>query len=370
MAEPYTFGDQVGPIPLSALDSDFSAVGALGIVPCAATGTNSITLTPFANTPTISAYVNYLRFGFVAVANATGAVTVQVNAIGLVPLYTSDAMTQAGNGSVSLGIYYDIVYTSALNGFQIVSAIPINQLLNSISATQGAILFRAGSSWSSLQAGVPGQLFQTNGPAANPSYVTSSAAAVLRQATLKSSAIFTTGSTTSVSTVYKLIMTGGGGGAGTYANAEGGGGAAATVIMYFSGQSAGTPITLAIGSGGTGATSGATAGTNGSSSAASINSVLITAGFGFGSLASSFTGGSGGLASNAVLNIQGGDGSTAGGALGGGTGGASYWGGGGAGGSTGTGRNGVTPGSGGGGAAGSANGGNGADGIGLLEWAQ
>ena len=35
------------------LDDDFAAVGALGVIPCTAAGTNAIILTPNANTPTV-----------------------------------------------------------------------------------------------------------------------------------------------------------------------------------------------------------------------------------------------------------------------------------------------------------------------------
>lgn len=153
MTLPFSFATQPGPIPLQELDANFNAVAALGVVPCTAVGTNAITLTPQANSPDISAYANYLRFGFVAAATATNAVTIQVNALSLVPLFLSDGVTQAVSGGILNGVYYDIVYNSALNGFQIVSAMAVNQLLNLISSMQGSLLTRGPSSWVAISAG-------------------------------------------------------------------------------------------------------------------------------------------------------------------------------------------------------------------------
>lgn len=50
-------------------------------------------------------------------------------------------------------------------------AADIQALLDSISSTQGTILFRGASSWTSLAPTTAGYLLQTNGAAANPSWV-------------------------------------------------------------------------------------------------------------------------------------------------------------------------------------------------------
>lgn len=97
------------------LDRDLDQVGTMGIMPCTATGTNAIALTPFANLPDIPAYANYLRFGFVAANTSTGSVTVNFNSLGALPWYRGDGTTQLGTGEVIAGEYYDLAFNQALN---------------------------------------------------------------------------------------------------------------------------------------------------------------------------------------------------------------------------------------------------------------
>lgn len=47
-----------------------------------------------------------------------------------------------------------------------------NSLLDTISSTQGAILYRGSSAWAALAAGTSGQYLKTNGSGANPSWET------------------------------------------------------------------------------------------------------------------------------------------------------------------------------------------------------
>ncbi len=112
---------------MAELDQTFADVGALGIVPCTASGTNSITLTPNANTPTISAYANYLQFSFVAANSSTGNVTVAISGLAALNLYKpGQTSIQAASGDITQNVLYVISYNSALNGglggFVIVSA--------------------------------------------------------------------------------------------------------------------------------------------------------------------------------------------------------------------------------------------------------
>lgn len=111
---------------MSFLDNMFGYVSGFGFVPCTAAGTNTIALTPNANTPAIAAYGNYQGYTFVAAGNSTGSVTVNVNGVGALPLYVAGGGSQAGNGSISGNVLYMIVYNSALNsgggGFVIVDA--------------------------------------------------------------------------------------------------------------------------------------------------------------------------------------------------------------------------------------------------------
>lgn len=103
-----------GNIPASTLDVNFNQVGAMGITQCTATGTNTIALTQNANQPTISAYANYLEFGFVAVNTTTGVVTANVNGIGAINVYRTDG-AQATTNDILSGTFYVIIYNSALN---------------------------------------------------------------------------------------------------------------------------------------------------------------------------------------------------------------------------------------------------------------
>lgn len=175
MSLPVTFG------PLTAvvsgqLDTNFAAVAALMVVPCTATGTNAISLSGNLNTPTISAYADFIQFSFVAAATSTGAVTVEFGSLGFLPLYLPDGVTQAGANSVIATAFYQIAYDDALNGggggFMLVSMMPISSALDGIGSTVGDLLYRDAAAWEALNPGVGGQFLETQGPAANPAWAT------------------------------------------------------------------------------------------------------------------------------------------------------------------------------------------------------
>jgi len=114
--------------PGADLDTNFTAVGLLGMIPCTATGVNAIVLTPITNTaPAIAAYSNYLCFTFVAGSNSTNSVTVQVSGLAALNLYKAGGVTQAGSGDIVANQLYTIIYNLALNsgagGFVITSSI-------------------------------------------------------------------------------------------------------------------------------------------------------------------------------------------------------------------------------------------------------
>lgn len=116
MPLPWTFANATT-LFTSRLDDDFNALGALTVIPCTATGTNTIALTPSANTPTISAYSNLSPiFAFLAAASSSGAITINVNGIGAKNLYKNNGATAAGSGDIVIGGLYLISYNSALNG--------------------------------------------------------------------------------------------------------------------------------------------------------------------------------------------------------------------------------------------------------------
>jgi hypothetical protein len=127
MALPFIFNNlAAGNQPASDLDTNFNAVGFMAITQCTATGTNSITLVPNSNQPTIAAYANYQQFSFVPAGASTGSVTIAVNSLAALNVYLSDGATQAASGTFSTSMVVVVAYNSALNsgagGFIILSA--------------------------------------------------------------------------------------------------------------------------------------------------------------------------------------------------------------------------------------------------------
>lgn len=101
---------------MSDLDQDFAAVGALTIVPCTVTGTNTLALSPSPNSPAITVYTDYLQFSAVAAATNTGATTAAIGALPALPVYKD-----SGGGPVALvggeivaNNLFELVYDSAL----------------------------------------------------------------------------------------------------------------------------------------------------------------------------------------------------------------------------------------------------------------
>lgn len=108
--------------PFTLFDQSFSDVGSLGVMPCIATGTNAVVLTPLVNAfAPAPAYANLHQFSFVAAITSTAAVTLNIGGLGALPLYRSD-LTQASAGDLVQGILYVVTYNAALNsgggGFQ------------------------------------------------------------------------------------------------------------------------------------------------------------------------------------------------------------------------------------------------------------
>lgn len=126
MALPFSFSNNTSPTGVQ-LDADLAALGAMGTQLCVATGTNTITLAPGANQPTVAAYVNQQLFVFTAVNSSSGPVTARVNALAFLPLYLPGG-AQADTGNIVNGSPYLVQYLAALNsgsgGFLILSALP------------------------------------------------------------------------------------------------------------------------------------------------------------------------------------------------------------------------------------------------------
>jgi hypothetical protein len=116
MALPYVFAS-VASLVTSQLDSNFNALGALTPIPCTVTGTNALVLTPNANTPAQTAYVDYGQFSGVAAATNTGALTASVAGIGSLNVYKDSPAgpIQCVGGEVVINCAFTLMYDGALN---------------------------------------------------------------------------------------------------------------------------------------------------------------------------------------------------------------------------------------------------------------
>ena len=114
---------------LPNLDADFIGVANTLVVPCTASGTNAVTLTPVASTVTVSGYTDKDQYTFDAPATSTGVMTMQVGVLGLLKLFKAGGTTQATAGDVVLVQFYQVAYQATLDtgagGFVIVSAIAL-----------------------------------------------------------------------------------------------------------------------------------------------------------------------------------------------------------------------------------------------------
>ena len=144
-AVPNVFASLTTP-SLPNLDNDFTALTPTVVLPCTATGTNGITLTPVASTLTVSAYTDKDRFSFNALNTSTGVMTLQVGALAALNLYKAGGTVQASSGDVVAGQYYDVAYQASLNsnagGFVIVNA-TLATVTSSVSGSRVATMWGA-----------------------------------------------------------------------------------------------------------------------------------------------------------------------------------------------------------------------------------
>lgn len=117
MALPYQFYNATNPTG-AQLDSDLAALGNLTPIPCVAAGTNTINLTPIANTPTISAYATGMQFTAVAASTNTGASTGKVGSLATSSIYKNSANgpIPLSGGEIVASVAFTLMYDSALNG--------------------------------------------------------------------------------------------------------------------------------------------------------------------------------------------------------------------------------------------------------------
>lgn len=127
-----------GNVPAADLDTMFTTVGQMAVVHCAASGSNTIALSPGTNMPTQSAYVHQQYYDFVAIASSTATCVVNVSSLGNIPLYLPGGVSQAGSGNITNGANYTIQYLTGLNsgggGAVITSSVP-GSVVNPVSSS-------------------------------------------------------------------------------------------------------------------------------------------------------------------------------------------------------------------------------------------
>src|SRR6202030_1641969 len=102
--------------PLALLDTQFAAVAALGSIPCAAAGQNTIALTPFSGTPTVSSYSDLApSFVFAAAQTSNGSVTINANLVGARNAYKWNGGQPCGANDIIAGNVYRATPLAALN---------------------------------------------------------------------------------------------------------------------------------------------------------------------------------------------------------------------------------------------------------------
>lgn len=152
MPLPNTFAAQTTP-QMVELDQNFAALGALAAIPCTASGTNTIALTPAANAPTVAAYGNYQPFSFIASATNTTAATAAVGSLAALSIYTDTSVgpTLTAGGEIRAGNLVVLTYDSTLNtgagGFHLSSVLPQPRpnvsITNSVTIASGTTLTAA-----------------------------------------------------------------------------------------------------------------------------------------------------------------------------------------------------------------------------------
>ena len=138
MTYPTVFANlAAGNEPLSLFDTMFSIAGQQGNIPCTASGTNTLTLTPGTNYYVPAAYTNAQIASFKAVATSTGAMTIQIGGLALLKLFTA-AGVQCNSGDVVINTHYAVQYWSDLDsgngGFIILNA-TVTAIANPVQGT-------------------------------------------------------------------------------------------------------------------------------------------------------------------------------------------------------------------------------------------
>ncbi|MDE2098064.1 MAG: hypothetical protein KGL39_12495 [Patescibacteria group bacterium] len=109
------FGTQTSPEAMNKIDTQSKNLASFGIVPCTASGTNSITLTPVLSGYTAPAYADLVAYSFKAAATTSGATTLKVGSLASLNCYRADGTTQISTNDIVSGQMYTAIYNGALN---------------------------------------------------------------------------------------------------------------------------------------------------------------------------------------------------------------------------------------------------------------
>jgi hypothetical protein len=100
---------------LSLLDQQFADFGNWVVIPCTASGTNNISLTPMPLTSSLPSYGFMNLFAFIGSGNSTGPVFAAFDGLPSLPVYSFDGVTQIGSGGVRINFPYFLQYSPSLN---------------------------------------------------------------------------------------------------------------------------------------------------------------------------------------------------------------------------------------------------------------
>lgn len=116
MALPITFAS-LTTIVSSYWDQNFAALGALTPIPCTVAGTDTLVLTPLANTPTVGSLQNYMQFTAIAGGTNTTAVTAQIGSLPVLPVYadTPSGPVPMTAGQIVANTAFTLMYDGTLN---------------------------------------------------------------------------------------------------------------------------------------------------------------------------------------------------------------------------------------------------------------
>jgi hypothetical protein len=89
------------------------------IIPCNASGTNTITLTMLATSPLVQGYYDFDTYRAVAANTTTGTATASVvtpqGALATIKVFKSNGASQATAGDITSGLLYDFTYVDSLD---------------------------------------------------------------------------------------------------------------------------------------------------------------------------------------------------------------------------------------------------------------